>query len=85
MMWRWINKVVRRWCYRRQLRDHRWWILRNCVIARDGNRCAECGSMDNLQVHHLRYLRGRKAWQYRLVDLMTLCRSCHARAHGRER
>ena len=84
-MWRWIKKGVWRWCYRRQLQDRRWWVLRNYIVRRDGNRCLECGAAENLQVHHLRYLRGRKAWQYRRVDLMTLCRSCHARAHGRER
>ena len=45
------------------------------VLARDGWRCQDCGTAQNLQVHHLRS-------RSRLGDdaeenLITLCAGCH--------
>ncbi len=39
---------------------------------RDGFRCVQCGSTNDLQVHHT---KGFKS--HRLADLKTLCRTCH--------
>jgi hypothetical protein len=35
-----------------------------------------------LQVHHKRYLRGRRLWEYPLELCQTICSGCHARIHG---
>jgi len=49
------------------------------VLARDEWRCQDCGTAQNLQVHHLRS-------RSRLGDdaeenLITLCVSCHRARH----
>ena len=49
------------------------------VLQRDGWRCQNCGSLTNLQVHHLKF-------RSRLGDdaesnLITLCASCHRAIH----
>ncbi len=53
--------------------------LRQHVLERDGWRCQSCGSLSNLQVHHLRP-------RSRLGDdaehnLITLCARCHEELH----
>ena len=55
-------------------------ILRRSVLERDGWRCQQCGSLRNLDVHHVR-------WRGALGDdaesnLITVCRDCHRMLHG---
>ena len=38
-----------------------------------------------MQVHHLKYIRGREAWDYSAEDLVTLCKRCHAQLHATEK
>ena len=51
----------------------------------NGDRCLKCGS---LEIHHviLKKMGGRKGAMAKKIDegsnLLLLCRSCHARAHG---
>jgi len=49
------------------------------VLERDGWRCQNCGSMSNLEVHHQQF-RSRGGSDVEL-NLITLCCTCHARAH----
>jgi 5-methylcytosine-specific restriction endonuclease McrA len=53
--------------------------LHEKVLRRDGWRCQCCGSMRNLQVHHMqsRSLLGDDTEE----NLITLCDQCHTRAH----
>jgi HNH endonuclease len=54
--------------------------LRNHVLGRDGWRCQCCGSLTNLQVHHLdprSHLGSDIAG-----NLITLCSNCHRREHN---
>jgi 5-methylcytosine-specific restriction endonuclease McrA len=53
--------------------------LHRQVLERDGWRCQVCGSMQNLQVHHLK-LRSRSGGDEE-QNLITLCAECHARRH----
>jgi len=55
--------------------------VRTLVLERDGWHCQECGSTNNLQVHHLRPRSqlGSDIAQ----NLITLCVSCHRKWHGR--
>jgi 5-methylcytosine-specific restriction endonuclease McrA len=55
--------------------------LHRQVLERDGWRCQVCGSMQNLQVHHLKF-RSRSGSDEE-QNLITLCTECHARTHGR--
>jgi 5-methylcytosine-specific restriction endonuclease McrA len=54
--------------------------LHNQVLERDRWRCQECGSLHNLQVHHLqpRSQLGNDT----MTNLITLCALCHGRRHG---
>ncbi|MGE5733963.1 MAG: HNH endonuclease [Acidobacteriota bacterium] len=50
------------------------------ILQRDGWRCQNCGSRENLQVHHKEFRShlGQNDEQ----NLITLCLSCHRRVHG---
>lgn len=65
--------------------DKKWAEFREQVIGLDGGECVSCGRSRPevvLQVHHKRYVLGRKPWEYDPIDCETLCRGCHAREHG---
>jgi 5-methylcytosine-specific restriction endonuclease McrA len=53
--------------------------LHRQVLDRDGWRCQACGSMQRLQVHHLKFRShsGSDVEQ----NLITLCAECHERVH----
>jgi len=53
--------------------------LHRQVLERDGWRCQACGSMQQLQVHHLK-LRSHSGGDEE-QNLITLCAECHARVH----
>jgi 5-methylcytosine-specific restriction endonuclease McrA len=55
--------------------------LHRQVLERDGWRCQVCGSMQNLQVHHLKF-RSRSGGDVE-QNLITLCGECHARIHSK--
>lgn len=53
-----------------------WAALRKLVLDRDNHRCRSCGSTDRLQVHHTIPLS--KGGKNNLLNLKTLCFSCHS-------
>jgi 5-methylcytosine-specific restriction endonuclease McrA len=55
--------------------------LREEILKRDGWRCQHCGSMSELQVHHIqsRSRMGDDAED----NLITLCARCHTDVHLR--
>jgi 5-methylcytosine-specific restriction endonuclease McrA len=55
--------------------------LHRQVLDRDGWRCQTCGSMQDLQVHHLKF-RSQSGGDVE-QNLITLCSNCHARIHQR--
>ena len=56
-------------------------LLKNQILERDGWRCQDCGSFENLQVHHLKP-RSRLGSDT-MRNLITLCALCHEKRHGR--
>lgn len=48
-------------------------------IRYDHGRCQNCGSTNNLQVHHLRYNNYYK--EDVKNDLKVLCKDCHQKIH----
>ncbi len=56
---------------------NRFWrdYIRPHVLLRDGFECVECGSTENLHVH------SKSQQHLNLSDLITLCMSCHMKAH----
>ncbi len=63
--------------YSEKLKDPRWQKKRLEVFERDNYECQRCFSEYFLQVHHLRYHRGRDPWEYENEDLIALCDPCH--------
>jgi len=55
--------------------------LRNCVLRRDGWRCQFCGTMANLEVHHMIF-RSHMGEDSE-ANLITLCAVCHVRVHAK--
>lgn len=44
--------------------------------------CQNCGAKDvTLNVHHKRYVKGRKIWEYTIEELSVLCEPCHQEEH----
>jgi len=58
-------------------------IVRKRVLERDSWRCQECGSMEGLEVHHMRP-RSRLGGDV-MHNLITLCSGCHGKWHRRRR
>lgn len=66
--------------YNAVMKSERWRLIRAAVIKRDGGRCARCGAIGGLEVHHLHY---RTLGAETGRELITLCAACHAAIHGR--
>jgi len=65
---------------RLKLNPEEYTLLRTRVLERDGWRCQECGSMEGLEVHHM---KPRSRLGDDVIDnLMTLCAGCHGKCHG---
>jgi 5-methylcytosine-specific restriction endonuclease McrA len=55
-------------------------VLHRQVLERDKWRCQACGSMQNLEVHHIQFRSqsGSDTEQ----NLIALCATCHRQSHG---
>jgi len=60
-----------------------WRRLRLAALSRDGWRCQRCGNPGRLEVHHR--VEANRGGGDDLENLVTVCRGCHLRAHGRRR
>ena len=68
--------------YEQQLNDVRWKFKADNIRIRDKHECRLCGAKKTqLDVHHIRYISGREAWDYDDGDLVTLCHKCHEELH----
>lgn len=64
--------------YSELLQDPRWQKKRLEIMQRDDFTCLDCGATDKqLHVHHCRYEKGLKPWDYRDDELRTECWECH--------
>ena len=66
--------------YAAYLNSPHWRKPRQDFLAstRYAGRCTQCGTADNLDVHHINYER---LGQELPCDLASLCRGCHSRMH----
>jgi hypothetical protein len=62
--------------------DFLWQLKSRQIKARDNFTCQYCGIKNNLRVHHLIYLPGRKLHDYPGSYLITLCERCHLFEHA---
>jgi len=63
--------------YKEQLKTKEWENKKKQILARDHHRCTICRSNINLDVHHLYYIPGLKAWEYEDEGLKTVCNLHH--------
>ena len=67
--------------YEQQLDTYMWRRKRVEVFEYDDHTCQRCGYRAGLepclQVHHTYYDFSRMAWEYNVVDMITLCENCH--------
>lgn len=59
-----------------------WERLRAAALERDGGQCRECGAAADT-VHHLRPVLEAPELALDAENVISLCRECHERAHGR--
>ena len=63
-----------------------WKEKRKKILERDNYRCQKCGRTQEdgvkLDVHHIRYLKNTKAYDYPDGILQTLCAACHLAEHS---
>jgi len=58
----------------------KWKELRKKTLLRDGNKCQSCGTSEPpFLVHHKE--EREKGGKDELENLVTLCKSCHMKAH----
>lgn len=73
--------------YSSLLKKPEWFKKRDLIIKRDGHVCRNCGSNNNLQVHHRQYHKFsvtggyKRPWDYKDNYLVTLCLDCHKVGH----
>lgn len=68
--------------YAELLKMPKWQKKRLEIFNRDNWTCQECGdTKSTLHVHHLKYVKGKKPWEYAKKDLITLCEKCHEAKH----
>ena len=67
--------------YKELLKDKRWVSLRLSIMKRDLFKCVKCNDTQTLQVHHIKYISGKKPWEVPNYFLQTLCKECHEKAH----
>ena len=70
--------------YKEQLKTSAWLRKKAEIMQRDNFVCSKC-LCDNyeaqLEVHHVMYIKNKKAWEYPDYMLVTLCRYCHQIEH----
>lgn len=84
-----MKKIIARFNmnYKDQLKTSAWLRKKYDVMSRDNFVCAEClcdNSESRLEVHHIGYIKRKKAWEYPDFMLVTLCRECHQREHDND-
>jgi hypothetical protein len=59
------------------------WQKKRLEKLNEAEFCCSCcfGDSKQLHVHHKRYVKGRKPWEYEDFELAVLCDECHTNAH----
>lgn len=66
-----------------QYKSPHWQRKRLEALNDAGFSCQVCQDKETtLHVHHKRYVKGRKIWEYEISELMVLCAPCHEATHG---
>ena len=61
----------------------KWRAKRIALFNERGKKCERCDNINNLEIHHKQYAKGKKVWEYPNTDLLILCSYCHSKEHKR--
>ena len=64
--------------YRDYLKSDHWRELKKHKLKRTEKKCAICGTLNQIDCHHVLY---KNIHDVTTADLRWLCRPCHERAH----
>lgn len=83
---RWLRSIQPGESYEELLKRPEWHTKAIRIKERDSWRCAYCGNICDLEVHHKyysRYPNDQKVapWNYPDDALITLCHKCHEKVH----
>lgn len=53
-------------------------------VKKKNPSCFICGSEEGLEVHHIIPVDRDKGYQYTETNMITLCKRCHDKVHGRD-
>ncbi len=68
--------------FRSQYKSPQWQKKRLEALEAAEFRCQYCcDDEQTLHVHHKRYIKGRKVWEYEVRELSVFCECCHALVH----
>lgn len=76
-----LKRDAKKFRYDMFMQSDEWRHIRGLRLDIAGHRCEQCGTTEDLQVHHLTY--ERFGGDENMQDLQALCKTCHERAHGR--
>lgn len=75
-----VKKRILSMDYHDFLRTPYWAAVAEMVRKRDNYKCQECGSTENLNIHHKTY-ENHGDEIHHLEDLVCLCQKCHEKHH----
>lgn len=75
-----MSRILDRVDYKQYMQSPQWKEKCNERINIDNGECVLCGSMFDLQVHHISYKRFKNENVYE--DLITVCPRCHILLHN---
>ena len=58
---------------------------RESVLLSDSYTCQSCGSIQNLEAHHIKSFAEHESERYKTENGTTLCKECHMALHAKER
>lgn len=61
-------------------RDQRWKKLKRAILTERG-KCDKCGTVENLQAHHIKNWSDYPGLRYESSNIRVLCADCHAEFH----
>lgn len=67
--------------YYDQLETPQWKSYREFIFTVRGRKCEICGNEKKLNIHHVKYISNRFAWEYLPSDVLVVCESCHRNIH----
>lgn len=80
-VWERYNKLAKILVPQEQKLQSRWLRVKKEAFERDGYKCQMCGSQKHLCGHHIQERAKHPELAYEVTNIVTLCKSCHAKQH----